>query len=228
MKVLIVEDDKHLRNILCESIAPHFQYSSTGDGEEGLYLAEQDIYDAIILDIMLPGMDGYTVLENLRRKGIQTPVLFLTAKDSIEDKLKGFRVGADDYIVKPFHRDELLARLEAVVRRSGGLASNNIIKFKELMLNLSNKTVSISEHDVLLQGKQFDFLEYLLNHIDTILTKEQIFDRIWGFDSYTTVNVVEVYASNLRKKLKEFDYDKYMKTVRGLGYMWVSGEDKHV
>ena len=150
-----------------------------------------------------------------------TPVLILTAKDTLNDKLKGFNYGADDYLVKPFEREELLARLEAIIRRVNGSYKESLVEFKDLKLNIKNRKVYIGEEEIVLQGKQFDILEYLINSKGTIVTKDQIFDKIWGFDSYTTTNVVEVYASGLRKTLKKYNYDKYIKTIRGVGYMIV-------
>lgn len=219
MKLLIIEDDKNLSETIRETTQNLFETEQAFDGEEGLFLAEQDIFDIIILDIMLPYMNGYEVLQNLRKKNISTPVIMLTAKDGIDNKIQGFKVGADDYMVKPFHREELLLRLEAVVRRTGGNYEENILSFKDLKLNLKNKTATIGEEVIKLNGKQFDLLEYLINNQNTILTKEQIFDRIWGFESDTSTTVVEVYASKLRKNLKNFNYDHYIKTFRGLGYM---------
>jgi len=219
MKLLIIEDDKYLSETIRETIGAVFETEQAFDGEEGLFLAEQNIFDCIILDIMLPHMNGYEVLKQLRKKNISTPVIMLTAKDGIDDKIQGFKVGADDYIVKPFHREELLLRLEAIIRRAGGKFEENTISFKELKLNLKNKTASIGEEIVNLNGKQFDLLEYLINNKNSIVTKEQIFDRIWGFESDTSTTVVEVYASKLRKNLKKFGYDHYIKTFRGLGYM---------
>lgn len=219
MKLLVIEDDRHLSDAICETVHDLFETEQAFDGEEGLFLAEQNIFDVIILDIMLPYMDGYEVLGNLRRRRVETPVIMLTAKDGIDDKLKGFRTGADDYLVKPFHREELLARLEAVVRRSGGSLKEHMLHFKDLQLDVKHKSVSICGQALKLNGKQYELLEYLVNNQNAILTKEQIFDRIWGFDSETSATVVEVYASNLRKSLKEFGYDRYIKTFRGLGYM---------
>jgi two-component system, OmpR family, response regulator CiaR len=219
MKLLIIEDDKHLSETIRETTEDIFEVQQAFDGEEGLFLAEQNIFDVIILDIMMPGMNGYEVLTELRKSNIETPVIMLTAKDGMDDKIQGFKVGADDYMVKPFHREELLLRLEAMVRRGGGRFKKNILSFKELKLNLKNKTVEINGELVKLNGKQFDLLEYLINNKNTILTKEQIFDRIWGFESDTSTTVVEVYASNLRKNLKKYGYDTFIKTFRGLGYM---------
>ena len=219
MKLLIIEDDHYLSEAIRETTEQLFETEQAFDGEQGLFLAEQNIFDVIILDIMLPLMDGYEVLREIRSKNIATPVIMLTAKDGIDDKVHGFKVGADDYIVKPFHREELLARLEAIVRRAGGAFEENTLPFNELKLNLKNKTATIGNEIIHLNGKQFDLLEYLITNKNTILTKEQIFDRIWGFESDTSTTVVEVYASKLRKNLKAFGYDQYIKTFRGLGYM---------
>ncbi|ANU22080.1 response regulator transcription factor [Planococcus donghaensis] len=219
MKLLIIEDDQHLSDTIKETTQDMFHTQQAFDGEEGLFLAEQNIFDCIILDIMLPYLNGYEVLKKLRSQNITTPVIMLTAKDGIGDKIQGFKAGADDYLAKPFHREELLLRLEAIVRRSGGELKQNTLSFKELKLNIKNKTAQLGEETVKLNGKQFDLLEYLVNNKNIILTKEQIFDRIWGFESDTSTTVVEVYASNLRKTLKKFNYDQYIKTFRGLGYM---------
>ena len=168
---------------------------------------------------MLPIFDGYTVLEKIRNEGIFTPVLILTAKDALEDKLKGFNAGADDYLTKPFAKEELKVRIEAMIRRNNPNYYKREIKFKELVLDTKNRKVFINKEELRLQGKQFDMLMYLIQYKDRIITKEQIFDKIWGFNSETTTNVVEVYASGIRKELKKYDYDKYFKTIRGVGYM---------
>ena len=221
MKILIVEDDEILSKTIKQCIENNYDTDCAYDGEEGILYAREGIYDAIILDLMMPVMDGYEVLSILRKEKIFTPVLILTAKDGIEDKIKGFRIGADDYLVKPFNRGELLARIDAIIRRtSGNYTNENVIKFKDLSLDLGSRKVLYNEQEIVLQGKQFDLLEYLLNAQNTIITKDQIFDKIWGFDSETSTNVVEVYASGLRKELKKIDYDKYLKTIRGVGYIW--------
>lgn len=169
---------------------------------------------------MMPFMNGYEVLEKLRADKIFVPVLILTAKDAIGDKVRGFKSGADDYLVKPFNREELVARVEALVRRANGNYTENAIEFEGLKLDLNSRKVVANGKEIVLQGKQFDMLEYLINSKNTILTKEQIFDKIWGFNSETTTNVIEVYASGLRKELKKIGYDKYLKTIRGVGYIW--------
>lgn len=215
MRVLIIEDDKILSKTIEQCITNQYDVDRAFDGEEGVMYAEQNIYDAIILDLMMPIMNGYDVLKTLRNKKILTPVLILTAKDALEDKLRGFRNGADDYLVKPFNRDELIARIDALIRRTNGNYKENTIEFKDLKLDLNCRKVFVGEKEIVLQGKQFDMLEYLINSKNIIVTKDQIFDKIWGFDSETSTNVIEVYASGLRKELKKIGYDKYLKTIRG-------------
>lgn len=219
MKALIVEDDKILSDTVKQCIEHKFNTEQAYDGYEGYMFAKENIYDVIILDLMMPEMNGYEVLSMLRNHGILTPVLILTAKDSVNDKVKGLNGGADDYLVKPFEREELLARLDALIRRSNGFFLDNTIQFKDLKLNPENRRAFIGDQEINLQGKQFDFLEYLINSKNAIITKEQIFDKIWGFDSDTSTNVIEVYASGLRKELKKYGYDKYIKTLRGVGYI---------
>lgn len=219
MKVLIVEDERTLSDTIKQCICKKFDTEQAYDGYEAYMMAKENIYDAIILDLMLPEMSGYDVLLKLRENKVLTPVLILTAKDTLNDKLKGFNYGADDYLIKPFEREELLARLEAIIRRTNGAYKQDEIEFKDLKLNIKSRRAFIKDKEITLQGKQFDILEYLINSKGTIITKEQIFDKIWGFDSFTTTNVVEVYASGLRKALKQYGYDKYIKTIRGVGYM---------
>lgn len=204
MKILMIEDDKILSKTIEQCVKSQYDTDCAYDGEEGILYAKQKIYDAIILDLMMPIMDGYEVLSTLRKEKIFTPVLILTAKDAIEDKLKGFRLGADDYLVKPFNREELLARLDAIIRRTNGnYANENVIEFQDLKMDLNCRKVLCKGQELILQGKQFDVLEYLLNSQNTIITKEQIFDKIWGFDSETSTNVIEVYASRPSKRIKK-------------------------
>ena len=219
MRILIVEDEKVLSNTIKHALKDEYEIDQAFDGSEAELYAMQDIYDVIILDIMLPIKNGYEVLETIRKEKILTPVLILTAKDGLNDKLKGFQKGADDYLTKPFATEELKARIAAMVRRNNPSYYKNEISFKDLKLDIGNRKVYIKDKELKLQGKQIDMLEYLMNYQNRILTKEQIFDKIWGFDSETTTNVVEVYASGIRKELKKYDYDKYFKTIRGAGYM---------
>ena len=219
MRILIVEDEKVLSNTIKQALKDEYEIDQAFDGEEAELYAMQDIYDVIVLDIMLPLKDGYQVLESIRKQKIITPVLTLTAKDELNDKLKGFQKGADDYLTKPFAKEELKARIAAMVRRNNPSFYKNEISFKDLKLDITNRKVYIGEKELKLQGKQIDMLEYLINYQGRIITKEQIFDKIWGFDSETTANVVEVYASGIRKELKKHGYDIYFKTIRGAGYM---------
>ena len=220
MRILIVEDDKVLAKTIEQILIPKYDIDHAYDGEEGLLYAKQCIYDIIILDIMMPVMNGYEMLAELRKEKIITPVLILTAKDGLDDKLKGFKTGADDYIVKPFNKDELLARIDAIIRRTTGNYGDNKLEFEGLVLDFNSRQVFVEDKEVILQGKKFDVLEYLINSKNTIVTKDQIFDKIWGFDSETSTNVIEVYTSGLRKELKKVGYDKHLKTIRGVGYIW--------
>ncbi len=219
MQVLIIEDDKILSDTIKQCIKGKYQVEQAFDGQEGVLFATQDIYDVIILDLMMPIMNGYEVLVELRKQKITTPVLILTAKDALEDKIRGFNSGADDYLVKPFEKEELIARIDAMIRRNNRSYLKNELEFEEIKLDLSSRRAFINDKEIILQGKQFDMLEYLINYKDKIITKEQIFDKIWGFNSETTTNVVEVYASGIRKTLKKYGCDKYFKTIRGVGYM---------
>lgn len=219
MKILIVEDDKILSDTIRQCIKEKYNVEQAFDGYEGYILGKEGIFDLIILDLMLPEISGFDVLTKLRKEKIMTPVLILTAKDGLSDKIKGLNYGADDYLTKPFEREELLARIDAILRRTIGNYKENELNFEDLKLNLNNRKAFIKDKELNLQGKQFDMLEYLINSKNTIITKEQMFDKIWGFDSDTTTNVVEVYASGLRKELSKFGYDKYIKTIRGVGYI---------
>ena len=219
MKILIIEDDKILSDTIKQCVQKQYEVEQAFDGQEGVLYGEQDIYDVIILDLMLPMMSGYEVLAELRKNKIYTPILILTAKDGVDDKLKGFEDGADDYLVKPFEKEELLARIKAMIRRNNRTYIKDEIIFKNLKLDTKTRKSYIDNKEIMLQGKQFDMLEYLINYKNTIITKEQIFDKIWGFNSETTTNVVEVYASGIRKELKQYNYDKFFKTIRGVGYM---------
>ena len=221
MKILIVEDEKILSNTIKQYLSKKWSIEQAFDGYDGYMLARESIYDAIILDLMMPEMNGYDVLKKLRENAIKTPVLILTAKDTIDDKLKGFNYGADDYLTKPFELEELSARIEAIIRRDKGTSVNDTLKYKNLVLNLKNRQVTINGDIINVPGKQFEVLEMLINMKGTIITKDQLFNKIWGFNSETTTNVVEVYASGLRKELKKYDYGKYIKTIRGVGYMLI-------
>lgn len=217
INLLIVEDEATLSDNIKEILSDLGEITQIYDGEEGLFEAETGVYDLILLDLMLPGKNGYEILAELRKKNIQTPVLILTAKDGLEDKITGFQKGADDYLTKPFYREELIMRVKVLLKRSLGLFSENQIVYKNITCNLATKEVTIDDEILSIQGKEFDLLVYFIQNKGVILTKEQIFDRIWGFDSDTTITVVEVYMSHLRKHLKPSGADQFFKTLRNVG-----------
>lgn len=218
MKILVVEDNIELLHSIKDLLSVHFTVDTASDGDEGLFLALQNIYDAIVLDVMLPGINGFEIIQRMRTENVRTPVLFLTAKDSLEDRVKGLDFGADDYLVKPFQAPELEARLRAMLRRSGSLTTKQTLCFEDIELHGREKEITINGEAIKLTLKQYDLLEFFIQNVGTILTKEQIYDRIWGFDSDTSVAVVEVFTHHLRKKMEPFGYDKYLQTVRGIGY----------
>ncbi|EMF0149808.1 response regulator transcription factor [Enterococcus hirae] len=219
INLLIVEDEATLSDNIKEILSDLGEITQIYDGEEGLFEAETGVYDLILLDLMLPGKNGYEILAELQKKNIQTPVLILTAKDGLEDKINGFQKGADDYLTKPFYREELIMRVKALLKRSLGLFSENQIVYKNITCNLATKEVTIDDEILSIQGKEFDLLVYFIQNKGVILTKEQIFDRIWGFDSDTTITVIEVYMSHLRKHLKPSGADQFFKTLRNVGYI---------
>ncbi|CEN24458.1 two-component response regulator [[Clostridium] sordellii] len=220
MKILVVEDNTKLLGSIVKELEKHFQVESTSNGEEAYYLIKQNIYDLVVLDLMLPGMDGIQILEGVRKTNEDILVLILTAKESVDDKVKAFMIGANDYLTKPFYMEELVARIYAMLRTKGKLDNKNTLEFKDLKLDLNKKKVTIEGNEIELANKQFNLLEYLLLNKGTILLKEQIFDRIWGLDSDSTIDIVEVYISNIRKKLSIYGYHKYIVTKRRVGYMF--------
>ncbi|MDD5879446.1 MAG: response regulator transcription factor [Clostridiales bacterium] len=220
MKILVVEDNKKLLQTIEKEIIKHFEVKCCEDGEEALYLIKQGIYDLVVLDLMLPSLNGLEVLKNIRKDHIDTPVLILTAKESLDEKMEAFSVGANDYLTKPFYMEELVARIYAILRTTGKLQTSNTLDFYDLHLDLSKRRVFYKNEEIELQNKQFNLLEYFLLNKGTILLKEQIYDRIWGIESDATIEIVEVYVSNLRKILSKFGYDKCIKTKRKVGYMF--------
>lgn len=225
IKILVIEDEQNLSNSIKEILSTVGEVHQSFDGDEGYYEAQQNIYDLIILDLMLPGMNGYEILSKLRAQKIKTPVLILSAKDSLEDKVQGFEEGADDYLTKPFHREELLARSRALLKRSIGMFDDSILNVDHFEVNLATHSVKYDGRPVTLQGKEYDLFIYLLQNKNMIVTKEQIFDRIWGFDSETSITVVEVYMSNLRKQLKKAEVPNLIRTLRNVGYILEVNED---
>lgn len=218
IKILLVEDDLSLSNSVFDFLDDFADVMQVFDGDEGLYEAESGVYDLILLDLMLPEKDGFTVLKELREKGVTTPVLIMTAKESLDDKGHGFELGADDYLTKPFYLEELKMRIQALLKRSGKF-DQNTLSFGDVRVNLSTNSTFVGDKEVELLGKEFDLLVYFLQNQNVILPKSQIFDRLWGFDSDTTVSVVEVYVSKIRKKLKGADFAANLQTLRSVGYI---------
>ncbi|MDU1538091.1 MAG: response regulator transcription factor [Paeniclostridium sordellii] len=222
MRILVVEDNIVLAETIKEELCSNsnLDVSVLNNGEDALYDIERSIYDIIILDIMLPGLSGIDVLKDIRNKGIKTPVLMLTAKEALDDKVGAFSIGANDYITKPFYMEELIARVYSVLRTTGYISNENMLEFKDLKINLDARKVYINDTEVELYKKQFDILEYFLINKGQVLLKEQIYDKIWGIDSDIPLEIVEVHISGLRKNLLASGYNKYIKTKRGIGYIF--------
>lgn len=223
IKILLVEDDLSLSNSVFDFLDDFADVMQVFDGEEGLYEAESGVYDIILLDLMLPEKNGFEVLRELRAKGAATPVLIMTAKEGLDDKGHGFELGADDYLTKPFYLEELKMRIQALLKRSGKF-NDNMLTFGDLSVDLTTNTTTVNGQEVELLGKEFDLLVYFLQNQNVILPKTQIFDRIWGFDSDTTISVVEVYVSKIRKKLKGTSFASNLQTLRSVGYILKNAE----
>lgn len=218
MRILLAEDEKELSNALV-AILRHNNYSvdPVYDGADALSFALSENYDLLILDIMMPKMNGLEVLEKLRKDGIYTPVLMLTAKAEIEDRILGLDKGADDYLSKPFAMGELLARIRAMTRRKSEFTPN-LIEIGNISLNKENYELSNEKSSLRLGNKEFQMLEMLMNNPKRMISAEQFMERIWGYDSEAESNVVWVYISYLRKKLESLGANVRIKAVRGLGY----------
>jgi len=220
MRILIVEDELPLAEALTQILKKNnYTVDAVNDGESGLDNALSNIYDLIVLDIMLPKMDGITILKNIRKQGISTPVILLTARGEITDKVLGLDSGADDYLAKPFSSEELLARIRALSRRKGEVLQDNSLKSGDLQLNTSNLKLTKEGKEIKLILKEFELLELLIARKNLASSKELIIEKIWGFDSEVEHNHVEVYISFLRKKLTYLDSKVTINTVRGVGYI---------
>lgn len=219
MKILLVEDEKQLNEALTQIlINEKYSVDSVHNGEDGLEYGLTDIYDIIILDIMLPKLNGLEVLRELRKKNISTPIILLTAKDSVEDKVTGLDLGADDYLPKPFSPQELLARLRALSRRKGEVISDNILCFGDIQLNLSNYDLICKNASVTLTQKEFEILNYFMQRPKNIVSKDDLITKLWGFDCDIEYNNIEVYISFLRKKLIFIKSSVKITTIRRAGY----------
>jgi DNA-binding response OmpR family regulator len=219
LRILLVEDELRLSEAL-EQILKKQGYivDVIDDGSVGQDMAETGIYDVIILDRALPGIEGVEILKHLRTKGITTPVIFLTAKDTISNRVEGLDAGADDYLVKPFSKDELLARVRALSRRSENLQTSDMLSVASLSLDVRSCEVSIGGECVKLTTTEAQLLELLMRNQGQVLTKEQILDKIWGFDKDVEIKNVELYIFYIRKKISFEKGGVSINTIRGIGY----------
>ncbi|MBQ0013824.1 MAG: response regulator transcription factor [Clostridia bacterium] len=218
MRVLIVEDEVRLAEALGEIMkGQRYSVDIVYDGEDGLDYAMSDIYDVIVMDVMLPKMNGFDIVRKMREEKNQTPVIMLTAKDDTADKIKGLDCGADDYLTKPFIPGELLARIRAISRRQGEVVLDEL-KFEDLTLSLSNYSVSCNGNSINLGPKEFDILKLLMSNPNIIVPKEDLLIKVWGIESDAEDNNVEVYISFLRKKIAHISSKVAISTVRKIGY----------
>ena len=221
MKILIIEDEYNLADAISSMLKKEkYSVKIETDGKEGLEEAFTDVYDLIILDVMLPHMNGFEILKELRKEKINSKILMLTAKNTIEDKMVGFNNGADDYLTKPFHMEELVARVNVQLRKNNNI-SNDIIELNDIVLNIKSMELSNKneDHKVKIIGKEFQLLELLMNNPNRVIEKEQIFIKIWGYDTECDINTLEAYISFIRKKLKLIKSNINLKTIRNMGYV---------
>ena len=233
MNILIVEDEKGLILTLTDRLRSEgFDVQAATDGEKGLAMASTGAFDLIVLDVMLPKKNGYDVCRDLRQKGINTPVLMLTAKGETIDKVLGLKLGADDYLTKPFEVMELLARIEALLRRSGGKNQNSgpdTFRFGEVAIDFRRAEVKLKEAPVELSAMEFKLLQFLIENRDAVHSRDQLLDAVWGYDAMPTTRTVDVHIAWLRQKLETNPkYPRYIHTVHGMGYKFTSGEKEAV
>lgn len=227
MKALIIEDDVRLSNNISESLKNMLEVTQAFDGEQGLACMTKTRFDIVILDVMMPKMDGFEVLEYMRAIGNNTPVLMLTALNQAKDQVHGLKSGADDYLAKPFDLTVLEARIKALLRRAhvNEMQDLSVKTFLDLVIDTNTRTARIGEKKLDLRGKQFDLMQVLVSKKNVIMSKELVFQKIWGFYSTTELSVVDVYISQIRKELRKYDYDKYLKTIRGVGLLLTDDEE---
>ena len=227
MRLLVVEDEKKLNELIRKKLEKeYYGVDSCFDGEEAVRYVEGTEYDAIILDIMLPKLDGFEVIKKIRARKNKVPILLLTARDNIDDKVKGLDYGADDYLVKPFIFEELMARIRVLLRRNSGNA-DNVITIANLKVDLDAKLVFRDNVLIKLSGREYSILEYLIRNKGKILSRERIEDHIWNYEYTGGTNVIDVYIRYLRKKIDDSYTPKLIHTVRGLGYVLrVDNENK--
>ena len=228
MKILIIEDEYNLADAIASMLkGQKYSVEIRTDGEEGLAEALTDIYDLIILDVMLPHKNGFEILKELREENISSKILMLTAKNTIDDKMEGFNNGADDYLTKPFHMEELLARVNVRLRKSISI-SNDTMELGDIVLNLKSMELchKHENHKVKVIGKEFQLLELLMNNPNRVMEKEQLFVKIWGYDTECDINTLEAYISFIRKKLKLIKSTIHLKAIRNMGYVLEVNDEK--
>ena len=219
MRILVAEDEQDLNMLICRKLrSQNYSVDSCRDGQEAIDALSVAEYDALILDIMMPKADGYAVLRTLRSKGDMTPVLFLTARDSISDRVKGLDSGANDYLVKPFSFDELLARVRSMTRTRFGM-SDNVLQVADLVVDTASHKVTRGGAEIKLSPREYKLLEYMIRNRGIVLSRDQIETHIWDFAYEGGTNVVDVYIRYLRRKLDTGHEKKLIHTVRGSGYV---------
>ncbi len=219
MRILVVEDEKHIASFIKQGLKEEgYAVDMAHDGEEGYFLAGTEKYDLIVLDIMLPKIDGITVCKNLRKDKITTPILILTAKDVVEDKVIGLDAGAEDYLTKPFAFKEFLARIRVLLRRKESLISPEL-QVADLVMDLLSHQVTRSGKEILLTTKEFLLLEYLMRRTNEVVSRTDISERVWDMHFDTTTNIIDVHIHELRRKIDDGHKKKLICTVRGRGYM---------
>lgn len=219
MKVLIIEDEYSLADAIGETLKKeNFTVKIESDGQMGEDEAIANVYDIILLDVMLPSKDGFEILKTLRKEKITTPIIMLTAKSEIYDKLNGLENGADDYITKPFHIKELVARIKVILKRNADLNMDDVISLGDLSLDIKTGKMKANGNEITINGKELELLETLLINKNQIVSREILANKIWGYDSEAEYNNVEVYVSFIRKKIKILKSNVKIKAVRGIGY----------
>lgn len=219
MRILVIEDEKKIADFIKRGLKEEgYAVDAAYDGAEGQFLAKTNTYDLILLDLMLPKIDGLTVCKNLKKEGIITPVIMLTAKDTVEDKVIGLDTGADDYITKPFVFEELLARVRAVLRKKSSKDATKL-EVEDLALDLITHRVTRAEKEITLTAKEYALLEYLMRNAGSIVTRTMISEHVWDIDFDTFTNVIDVYINYLRNKIDAGYKKKLIHTIRGRGYI---------
>jgi two-component system OmpR family response regulator len=225
ISVLIVEDDAEVNSFICEALKnEHYQVESARTGSDGLDLAQKNTYDILLLDRMLPAVDGLTILKTIRSAGIATPVLILSALGNVDDRVEGLKAGGDDYLVKPFAVIELLARIEALVRRGQPRTHSDIIlQANGLIINLLARTATRDGETIALQAREFKLLEFLLRHKNQIVTRTMLLEHVWNYHFDPQTNVIDVHISRLRQKIDSDPANSRIRTIRGEGYIIEDG-----